>query len=198
MPDAAGSALNRTAVPPFDDAALQFDRDLAGRMARGEARALQTLYERHVGRVRAIAARVLADPEEVREAVQDAFVKAWQQAGAYRPDRGEVISWLAFIVRNGAIDRLRRGARRRDALALLANEAPESRSTPQATADGREFLDHHLAELSPAQRQALELAFFSGCSQVEIAARMQTPVGNVKNHLRRGLLKLRQLTHHHD
>jgi RNA polymerase sigma-70 factor (ECF subfamily) len=198
MPDAAGTLVDRTAVPPYAAADLQVDRELVARMATGESGALQALYERHVGRVRGVAARILADPEEVREGVQDTFVKAWQQAATYRPDRGEVISWLLFIARNGAIDRLRRGVRRRDALALLAHDFADSLSAPQTAADGREFLDHPLADLSVPQRQALELAFFSGCSQLEIAERMQTPVGNVKNHLRRGLLKLRQLTQSHD
>ena len=62
----------------------------------------------------------------------------------------------------------------------------------------QEFLDHHLAQLSVPQRQALEMAFFSGCTQMEIASAMQTPVGNVKNHLRRGLSKLRQSLTRHD
>jgi len=108
------------------------------------------------------------------------------------------VSWLLFIARNAAIDRLRQGARRRTLLSLLASDPDLRESSPPVVPGGREFLEHLLADLSPAQRQALDLAFFSGCSQAEIAQRMQTPIGNVKNHLRRGLLKLRQLTLRHD
>jgi len=185
-------------VLPFDAAALQLNRRLVARMAAGEAEALQEFHALHAGRVHGVVARMLADREEVREVVQDAFVKAWRQARTYREDRGEAVSWLLFIARNAAIDRLRQGARRRTLLSLLASDPDLRESSPPVVPGGREFLEHLLADLSPAQRQALDLAFFSGCSQAEIAQRMQTPIGNVKNHLRRGLLKLRQLTLRHD
>ncbi len=70
--------------------------------------------------------------------------------------------------------------------------------SPDEVLDRRDLIDRNLAHLSDAQRRALELAFFTGCSQAEIAAAMRTPIGNVKNHLRRGLLKLRQLVERHD
>jgi RNA polymerase sigma-70 factor (ECF subfamily) len=167
-------------------------------MAAGDAGALREFYELHAGRVYAIAARVLSNREDVREVVQDSFIKAWRQARSYRPDRGEAVSWLLFIARNTAIDRLRQGARQRLALASLANEPDLRDRSLQPACDGQEFLDHLLSNLSPAQCEALDLAFFSGFSQAEIAKRMNTPVGNVKNHLRRGLLKLRELATFND
>jgi RNA polymerase sigma-70 factor (ECF subfamily) len=162
-------------------------------MATGDAGALREFYELHAGRVHAIAARILANREDVREVVQDTFIKAWRQARTYRPDRGEAVSWLLFIARNNAIDRLRQGARRRLALASMAKEPDLCDPTRRPECDGQEYLDRLLSNLSPAQCEALDLAFFSGCSQAEIAQRMNTPIGNVKNHLRRGLLKLREL-----
>lgn len=167
-------------------------------MADGDTEALQLLHFEFTPVIHGIVRRMLADPEEAREAVQDTFIRAWRQAGSYRADRGEVVAWIVFIARHAAIDRLRRGARRRALEVSLHAEAAEPAPPETAAADQREELDRHLGELPAAQRRALELAFFSGCTQAEIAAAMQTPVGNVKNHLRRGLLKLRQIVTRHD
>ena len=167
-------------------------------MATGEPDALRDLYDLLVDRIHGIVVRILRDPEDVQEAVQDTFVKAWQRAATYRPERGEVISWLVLIARSSAIDRVRQGARRQAALESMRTEPDATDTITFSVADGREFLDLHLSHLSAPQRTALELAFFTGCTQAEIALRMQTPLGNVKNHLRRGLLKLRQLSDRYD
>lgn len=186
------------AVLPFDADALAHHRELVARVAGGDAEALQLLYLDFNAQVHGIVRRILEDPEDAREAVQDAFIKVWQQARAYRPDRGEVVSWLVFIARNAAIDRVRKGARRRLLHEALQREPVEDAMPARELFDERENLARHLGELSPAQRQALELAYFGGCTQAQIAAAMQTPVGNVKNHLKRGLQKLRQLVTRHD
>lgn len=165
-------------------------------MAAGDDEALQLLYLQFSAQVHGVVRRILEDPEDAREAVQDAFIKAWRQAASYRPDRGEVVSWLVFIARHAAIDRLRKGARRRLLHEALQREPSELAMPVRELFDQQENLSRHLGELSPAQRQALELAFFGGCTQAQIATTMQTPVGNVKNHLRRGLQKLRQLVRH--
>jgi RNA polymerase sigma-70 factor (ECF subfamily) len=167
-------------------------------MATGEPDALRDLYDLLVDRIHGIVVRILRDPEDVQEAIQDTFVKAWQKAATYRPERGEVISWLVLIARSSAIDRVRQGARRQAALQSMQTQPDAAEAIAFSVADGREFLDLHLSHLSAPQRTALELAFFTGCTQAEIALRMQTPLGNVKNHLRRGLLKLRQLSDRYD
>lgn len=183
---------------PFDADTLATHRRLVARMAAGEVEALQLLHLEFAAIVHGIVRRMLEDPEDARDTVQDTFIRAWRQAGSYRADRGEVVAWLVFIARHAAIDRLRKGARRR-ALQEALREEPGEPTTPEAeTFDQREHLERHLTGLSAPQRQALELAFFSGCTQAEIASAMQTPVGNVKNHLRRGLLKLRQIVTRHD
>jgi RNA polymerase sigma-70 factor, ECF subfamily len=184
-------------VAPFDVTARQQHREWVARMAAGDSDALRNLHGEFVALLHGVARRILADPEEVREVVQDTFVKAWTRAQTYREERGEVYAWLIFIARNHAIDRLRRSERRRELLTALEAEAPDPVPGAEA-ADRKDFLLRHLGNLTPVQRQALELAFFTGCSQLEIAAAMQTPIGNVKNHLRRGLLKLRQLVTRHD
>lgn len=168
-------------------------------MAAGDAEALQLLYLEFSAQLHGVVRRILEDPEDAREAVQDAFIKAWRQAATYRPERGEVVSWLVFIARHAAIDRVRKGARRRLLHDALQREPVEAVVQPvRPWFDEQESLSRHLGELSPAQRQALELAFFGGCTQAQIATVMQTPIGNVKNHLRRGLQKLRRLVTRHD
>lgn len=186
------------AVSLFDADALARHRALVARMAQGDGEALQLLYLEFHAQVHGIVRRILEDPEDAREAVQDAFVKAWRQAGTYRSERGEVVSWLVFIARHAAIDRLRQGARRRLLHEAFQREPVEQQETSYDWVDRSEILARHLGELSVAQRQALELAFFGGCTQAQIASAMGTPIGNVKNHLRRGLQKLRQLVTRHD
>ncbi len=167
-------------------------------MKNGDADALQLLYLEFGPIVHGVVRRILFDPEDAREVVQDAFVRAWRHANSYHGDRGEVIAWLVFIARNAAIDRSRKGARERSLHAALQREpAPVSPAAMDAP-DAREDVTRRLNALSASQRQALELAFFGGCTQAQIAAAMQTPVGNVKNHLRRGLQKLRQLASGHE
>lgn len=164
-----------------------------GRLAAGDAEALQLLYLELGPVVHGIIRRMLENSEDAREAVQDTFVKAWRQARTYRADRGEVVSWLVFIARRSAIDRMRKDARRRRLHDALRNEPIDFTVPAEADTGNGAGIADYLGQLSSTQRQALELAFFGGCTQSEIAATMKTPVGNVKNHLRRGLQKLRQL-----
>lgn len=183
---------------PFDADTLAHHRRLVARMAEGDTEALRSLHREFTPVIHGIVRRMLDDPEEAREAVQDTFIRAWRRAGGYRADRGEVVAWLVFIARHAAIDRLRQGARRKALHQSLGAEADGAAPPETEASDRREEVEQHLNGLSGPQRRALELAFFSGCTQVEIAAAMQTPVGNVKNHLRRGLLKLRQIVTRHD
>lgn len=183
---------------PFDDAALAHHRYLLSRIRDGDTEALRELHDLLVGTARRVVHGILADPEDAREAVQDTFIKIWRQASRYQPARGEVVSWLVLIARHTALDRARRGARRRLLIERLAHLPTDPAPAPTEAFDQHELLARPLAELSPPQRRALELAFFAGCTQPEIAAAMAQPVGNVKNHLRRGLLKLRQLVARHD
>ncbi len=190
-------ATERSA-PSFGPEALAAHRELLAKMAAGDGEALRTLVDEMGGRVHAVARRILHDPEAAREVAQDAFLKAWRQAGSYRAERGEVVSWLVFITRNLAIDRLRRLERHQALLARLHDESGAVQDPPQDDFVRREAVVQGLARLAEPQRRALELAFFEGRSQGEIAAALRTPVGNVKNHLARGLRKLRELFPSHE
>ncbi len=158
---------------------------------------MQLLYHELSPVVHGIVRRILEDPEDAREAVQDTFVKAWRRADTYRAERGEVVSWLVLIARSEAINRVRGGARRHRLLEALQREAevvaPLAEDTPAADAHFQaEAVGQHLAGLSAPQRRALELAFFAGHTQSEISTVLRLPLGTVKNHLRRGLAKLRR------
>lgn len=179
---------------PFDADALAAHRSLVARLAAGDREAMQLLYHELSPIVHGVARRILEDPEDSREVVQDAFLKVWHRAEAYDATRGEVVSWLVLITRNLAIDRVRHGARRQRLQAALAQYASHDEAAPPdyENWERAESVDNVLRHLTPPQRQALELAFFSGYTHTEISSNLRMPLGTVKNHLRRGLAKLRQ------
>lgn len=166
------------------------DPELLSRIARRDERALATLYDRYAGAALALAARILGDRAEAEDAVQEVLLKVWQRAEEYDTGRGSVAAWLMSSVRNAAIDRFRR----RDAL-RRATEA--SAAQPRSGPDEREFpedlkrVSAAVGQLPPDQRRAIELAYFEGLTQTEIAAKLAEPLGTVKTRMRLGLRKLR-------
>lgn len=167
-------------------------------MVAGDGQALQLLYLEFGPAVHGIVRRILEDPEDAREAVQDTFIKLWRNARTFDPERGNVAAWIVFIARNAAIDRVREGRRRRTVYERLRRESAEPAAPAVEFVDAGDDVAQRLGALSPAQRQALELAFFGGFTQAQIATAMRTPIGNVKNHLRRGLQRLRQRANSHE
>ncbi len=190
-------------MPLFDADALAAHRRWIARLAAGEREAMHLLYQDLAPVAHGIVRRILEDPEDAREAVQDTFVKVWRQAHTFDAARGEVVSWLVFIARHVALDRVRRGARQQRLQAALErewSERAESSAAPAAveTLDAADHVGRQLQNLTPAQRRALELAFFSGYTHPQISSALRMPLGTVKNHLRRGLAKLRQLVASHE
>lgn len=166
------------------------DPELLSRIARRDERALATLYDRYAGAALALAARILGDRAEGEDAVQEVLLKVWQRAAEYDTGRGSVAAWLMSSVRNAAIDRFRR----RDAL-RRATEAAAAQ--PRSGTDEREFpedlkrVSAAVGQLPPDQRRAIELAYFEGLTQTEIAAKLGEPLGTVKTRMRLGMQKLR-------
>jgi len=167
-------------------------------MARGEASAVADLYDRHARAVYSLALRMLDDAAEAEDVVQDVFTQAWRQAGLYDSARAPVIGWLLVIARARTLDRLRA---RRSRVALVG-AGPDVATVvdlspgQDAQAIGREQgskVRAALAALSAAQREAIELAYYKGLSQSDIAERLEQPLGTVKTRIRSGLLKLREL-----
>ena len=170
---------------------------LLAAMARGEKAALASLYDQLSGPLYSLAYRMLSDATEAQDLLQDIFLQSWRTAGTYDPSRGSVFSWLATLVRNRAIDRIRMRQRRAE---LLSEAAPDLQPVSGEDSSGAlwrhekaEAVRTALTNLAPDQQQALELAYFSGLTQQEIAARLNEPLGTIKARIRRGLLKLKEL-----
>jgi RNA polymerase sigma-70 factor (ECF subfamily) len=181
----------------MEEAADDVDRRLIDRLAAGELDALQELYERHKTMSFSIAYRITGEGGAAEDAVQDAFLGAWRSAGRYEASRASVRTWLLTIVHRRAIDVVRR-RRRPDATVEIDEELVESLSLPDVWEEVAQGLDRDtvvaaLASIAPAQREAIELAYFEGLTQVEIAQRTGAPLGTVKSRLRLGLHGLRKV-----
>jgi RNA polymerase sigma-70 factor (ECF subfamily) len=178
------------------------DRALVARVADGDGAALGALYDRYGRTLFSLAYRILGDGDDAEEVVMDAMEQAWRSAADYSPERGSVAAWLVVLVRSRALDRLR--ARRRQARALdrawsLEPEAaPGMGSTLEGAGAAAEAGDRRsrvlaaLRQLPESQRVCLELAYYEGLTQTQIAARLDEPLGTVKTRMRLGLIKLRE------
>jgi RNA polymerase sigma-70 factor (ECF subfamily) len=173
------------------------DQHALQRMADGDADAVAELYDRHARRVYSLALRILGDATDAEDVVQDVFVQAWRQASRYTPTRGVVAAWLLTLARSRAIDRLRA---RRARESQSAGEPATSQAVDSAPPIEWQFLSTEQTRLLRAalerlpilQRAAIELAYFEGLTHVEIAARLEEPLGTVKTRIRSGLAKLRE------
>jgi len=180
--------------PPSDWVA---DAALVLAIGRRDDAALAELYDRYGRLAFALAYRLLGERGAAEDVVQDAFLAVWRHAERYRPDRGAPRSWLMTIVHHAAIDR-RRGRQRREhgdvplddvAFGLESDEADTFETVAQGIE--AEQIRRALADLPAEQQQAIELAYFGGLTQQEIAARTGAPLGTIKGRIRLGLGKLR-------
>jgi RNA polymerase sigma-70 factor (ECF subfamily) len=177
-------------------AADEADRAVLVRLADGELDALDDLYDRYKTMAYSIAYRITNDATLAEDVVQDAFLGAWRNAARYIERRGSVKTWLLAIVHHRAIDAVRR---RRPTTELPDVELPPPAGLTQpdvwaevAAGIDAETVQRALAELSPVQRVAIELAYFGGLTQQEISERTATPLGTVKSRMRLGLLAMRR------
>ena len=172
------------------------DRDALARIAGGELAALEYLYDRYKTMAYSIAYRITNDATLAEDVVQDAFLGAWRNAARYIEGRGSVKTWLLSIVHHRAIDAIRR---RRPTTELPEIDAglPDALTLPDVWAEVSANLDsatvrEALVALSDVQREALELAYFGGFTQQEIAERLALPLGTVKSRVRLALVALRR------
>jgi RNA polymerase sigma-70 factor (ECF subfamily) len=177
---------------PVDEA----DRAVLARISGGELAALEELYDRYKTMAYSIAYRITGDATLAEDVVQDAFLGAWRNAARYVEGRGSVKTWLLSIVHHRAIDAIRR---RRPTTELPEIDAglPDALTLPDVWGEVSAHLDaasvrEALVALSDVQREALELAYFGGLTQQEIAERTGTPLGTVKSRMRLGLLAMRR------
>ena len=172
------------------------DRVVLVRLAEGELDALEELYDRYKTMAYSIAYRITNDATLAEDVVQEAFLGAWRNAARYIEGRGSVKTWLLSIVHHRAIDAVRRRRPTTD-LPDADLPPPAALTLPDVWAEVAAELDAEtvqgaLATLSDVQREAIELAYFGGLTQQEIADRTDTPLGTVKSRMRLGLLAMRR------
>jgi RNA polymerase sigma-70 factor (ECF subfamily) len=171
------------------------DHTALERMARGDHDGLAELYDRHCRLVYSLALRMVRDTGDAEDVVQEVFSQAWRQASRYESTRGNVVAWLMNLARSRAIDRIRGRRVRPQPMADdvrvdmpdLAEPVDEQLAQSSQAAAIRAAVD----ELSLLQRVAIELAFYEGLTHVDIAERLELPLGTVKTRIRQGLLKLK-------
>src|SRR3954452_6479393 len=173
------------------------DRAVLVRLADGELDALEDLYDRYKTMAYSIAYRITNDASLAEDVVQEAFLGVWRNATRYVEGRGSVKTWLLSIVHHRAIDAVRRSGAtvdlpERDAAPPPALRLPDVWGEVASNLDADE-VRAALASLSDVQREALELAYFGGLTQTEIAERTGTPLGTVNSRMRLGLLAMREM-----
>ena len=176
------------------------DRELLARVARGDVAALRSLYDQHAPRAITIAFRILRNREEAEDIVQETFLEVWRRAAQFDPGRGGAVAWVVTIARSRAIDRLRARSIAGRTIASAAEEAeamsPVAPPTPALEVERRRDerrVAAALGALPPAQRRTIELAYFEGLSQSEIAAKNDCPLGTVKMRVKLAMAKLAAL-----
>ncbi|MBI2773392.1 MAG: sigma-70 family RNA polymerase sigma factor [Chloroflexi bacterium] len=171
------------------------DHDLVEALAGRDLSALSDLYDRYGRIAYTLAYRILGEPEGAEDVVQDAFLSAWRGAGTFKRERGNARSWLLSIVHHRAVDILRRKTAFRPAPLEAAGETAADTDTAEEAARNVEggTVRAVLATLPEAQRRTIELAYFGGYTQSELAGLMGVPLGTVKGRMRIGLQKMRRV-----
>jgi len=170
------------------------DEALVALAARSEQTALAELYDRYGRPAYGLALRILRDEALAEDAVQDAFLAVWRTAARFMPEKGKASSWILTLVHRRAVDLVRREERRRtdplDELAQPTGEATDEEAWLRAQ---RQVVQEALRKLPPDQREAIELAYYGGFTQSELAERLGLPLGTIKSRMFAGLRRLREL-----
>lgn len=178
-------------------AAAAEDKRLLKEIVARRSAALSSLYDRYAGMLLALAHRVLGDLADAEEVLQEAFLQVWNQAERYDPARSSVSTWLVLITRSRAIDRLRSRRVAQRTASAADKEKRRTHTSPEGPADvfrqeRRRRLEEELARLPAEQRQVLEMAFYRGMTQSEIASTTSIPLGTVKTRTLLAIKKLRR------
>ena len=190
-----------SSTPEHDDRSIELD--LLARITRRERAAFEELYARYVNILFATAMKFLKQDADAQDVVQDVFIQIWDKAKLYDPSKGKPLTWALTLTRNRSIDRIRaiqRRTRLRDDFEkeTVMDESAglrEALSGVDASEKGQ-ILRAAVGQLSLQQRRVIELAFFRGLTQSEIAEKLGEPLGTVKARARRGLMKLKELLAH--
>lgn len=166
------------------------DEHLLARISQGDPAAFQAFYDRHASRVVAYACKLARDRHLAEDVAQEVFTSVWTKAASFRPERGDAPGWLYTLTRNKFIDHWRRGPK-----AALAEEIDDQR-LPAPAGEEKDLhltMKQALAQVSPDQRQAIEMAYFGGLTYQETAGELELPVGTLKSRIRLGLRTMRAL-----
>jgi len=188
----------KAGAPQEDARAEEFE--LLRRIAQRERAAFEDLYSRYANILYASALKFVKEDADAQDVVQDVFIQIWDKAKLYDPAKGKPLTWALTLTRNRAIDRIRaiqRRTRLRDEFEqeTFVDESAgvrEALSGVDASEKGQ-ILRKAVSQLSPQQKKVIELAYFGGLTQTEIAEKLGEPLGTVKARARRGLLKLKEL-----
>jgi RNA polymerase sigma factor (sigma-70 family) len=192
-------ALPRRVLPATMSSQLAHlsDEALVALVARADDSALAALYDR-VGRMAyGLALRILRDERLAEDAVQEGFLAVWRTAAGFSPERAKASTWILTLVHRRAVDLVRREQRRR-AEPLEETEKREEITVPSAEEAAwlrfeRDRVQEALRQLPDAQREAIELAYYGGFTQSELAERLGQPLGTIKSRMFAGLARLREL-----
>jgi RNA polymerase sigma-70 factor, ECF subfamily len=186
-----------TTAPEPDDRTVELD--LLARITKRERAAFEELYTRYSNILYATAMKFLKEDADAQDVVQDVFIQIWDKAKLYDPAKGKPLTWALTMTRNRSIDRIRaiqRRTRLRDDFEkeTVADESAGIREALSGVdaSEKTQILRDAVARLSPEQRKVIDLAFFGGLTQSEIADRLGEPLGTVKARARRGLMKLKE------
>ena len=183
---------NIIGVPGDPTNAMTTDLALVGAIRSGDQGAMAELYDRYSSLVYAVALRLLQDTGAAEDVLQDIFMQLWRKPRAFDASRGNMAAWLAVITRNRAIDALRRRRPQDDIEDVIVSVDPDLASVAERSR-AMEKVRGALQAMPPAQRAALELAYFEGLSHSEIAEKTGEPLGTIKTRIRTGLLSLRRV-----
>ena len=173
--------------------------ELVARVARGDEEAFGQLYDAYASLAFGLIRRILREKEAAEEVLQEVFWQVWREAGAFDPARGSAEAWLLMRAKTRAIDKLRSVRRKEQTFVAPVDEAlarpaePRRDEDPALAAEDRTLVGGALDRLPAAQRRVIELAFYEGLTQAEIATRLGEPLGTVKTRARLGLERLRAL-----
>ena len=198
--DAARLAHDPLRMEPDPEQEFKAEIALMLRIAQGDQRSFETLYDRFSGILFATAYRVLNNQAAAEDVVQDTFIQIWQKAPQYDPAKGKPLTWAVTLTRNRSIDRLRstqRRSRMQDDLQAESEtfEQFDGRSSLDAisSAETSQRVRDAVNKLPADMREAIELAFFGSLKQSEIAERLNAPLGTIKARIRRGMTKLQNM-----
>jgi RNA polymerase sigma-70 factor (ECF subfamily) len=180
--------------PGGRDLAHFSDEALLALVSRSDEEALVELYDRYSRIAYGLSLRILRDPALAEDAVQEAFLAVWRSAGSFLAERAKPSTWILTLVHRRAVDLVRREERRRSTpVDPTSAETVEGTDDEAALRSRRRIVQEALRQLPDEQREAIELAYYGGFTQSELADRLGQPVGTIKSRMFAGLARLREL-----